>query len=182
MEEIIAIVVVAAVIFFGALISLGNERQRKAIDGLREQTVLWAMQDLRIKRTALERDVYVDDPLAWFSKTASKIVGSDLQLQVVEIFDNPSVLVCEASDGFCKLAFTPIHPSEIRRIHRQRQGRLSKFATRNLLLSLPRGASPHELSVLNSGILFDLELPLAWKGLTGQGIKQTEFLWIYEIG
>src|SRR6266498_49493 len=102
MEEIIAIVVVAAVIFFGALISLGNERQRKAIDGLREQTVLWAMQDLRIKRTALERDVYVDDPLAWFSKTASKIVGSDLQLQVVEIFDNPSVLVCEASDGFCK--------------------------------------------------------------------------------
>ncbi len=50
MEIILAIVVAAAVIFFGALISMGNERQRRAIDGLREQVVLWAVQDLKIKR------------------------------------------------------------------------------------------------------------------------------------
>jgi len=50
MEIILALVVAVAVIFFGALISAGNERQRKAIDGVREQIVLWAMQDLRIKR------------------------------------------------------------------------------------------------------------------------------------
>ena len=63
MEIILAIVVGVAVIFFGALISAGNERQRKAIDGLREQVVLWAMQDLRLKRERLARDVHVDDPL-----------------------------------------------------------------------------------------------------------------------
>ncbi len=59
MEIILAIVVAAAMIFFGALISIGNERQRKAIDALREQTELWAMQDLRIKRERLVREVRV---------------------------------------------------------------------------------------------------------------------------
>jgi hypothetical protein len=34
--------VIAAVLFFGALISVGNERQRKAIDGIREQASFWA--------------------------------------------------------------------------------------------------------------------------------------------
>ena len=37
MEIILAIVVASAVIFFGALISMGNERQRKSIDNLRDQ-------------------------------------------------------------------------------------------------------------------------------------------------
>ena len=64
MEIILAIVVGVAVIIFGALISMGNERQRKAIDSLREQVVLWAMQDLRIKREGLARDVHVEIRLA----------------------------------------------------------------------------------------------------------------------
>jgi len=74
MELVLAIVVVVAVIFFGALISMGNERQRKAIDELREQTALWAMQDLRIKRERLARDVRVDDPLSWLNKDCCQSV------------------------------------------------------------------------------------------------------------
>lgn len=53
MEMILALVVVIAVIIFGALISMGNERQRRALDGIREQTALWASQDLRLKREKL---------------------------------------------------------------------------------------------------------------------------------
>ena len=55
MDAVLAIFVLGAVIFFGALISAGNERQRKALDGIREQTALWAMQDLRLKREKLAR-------------------------------------------------------------------------------------------------------------------------------
>ena len=66
-EIILALVVAVAVIFFGALISAGNERQRKAIDALSEQVVFWAVQDLRIKRERLARDVRVDDPLRWLN-------------------------------------------------------------------------------------------------------------------
>lgn len=50
MEISLAIGVASAVIFFGALISMGNERQRRAIDGLREQVVLWAVKDLQTQR------------------------------------------------------------------------------------------------------------------------------------
>ena len=49
-DTIFAILVLGAVIFFGALLSIGNERQRKAIDGIREQASYWAEQDLRLKR------------------------------------------------------------------------------------------------------------------------------------
>ena len=36
-DVVIGVLVVGAVIFFGALISIGNERQRKAIDTLKRE-------------------------------------------------------------------------------------------------------------------------------------------------
>ena len=89
MEMVLALAVVVAVIIFGALISVGNERQRKAIDGLREQIVLWAMQDLRIKRERLAREVQVDDPLGWLNQVAAKACGHNLSLQVLEAARRP---------------------------------------------------------------------------------------------
>ena len=79
-EIILALVVAVAVIFFGALSSSGNERQRKAMDALREQVVFWAVQDLRIKRERLARDVRVDDPLRWLNNLTAKICGYDINL------------------------------------------------------------------------------------------------------
>jgi hypothetical protein len=37
----------------------------------------------------------------------------------------------------------------------------------------------HELSVLNAGSLFDIEVSLAWKALTGQEISASDRLWMY---
>ena len=181
MEMILAIVVVAAVILFGALISAGNERQRKAIDGLREQTALWAMQDLRIKRERLAREVRVDDPLDWLNAIATKVCGYDMNLQVVEAFDTPQTLVCTPAEGNSKIIFSPLLPNDLRQIRREKRSRLSQHAERNPLFSLPRNATCHELSVLNCGLLFDLELPLAWKGLTDQTLGQSNRVWMYMI-
>lgn len=180
MEIVLAIVVVAAVIFFGALISAGNERQRKAIDNLREQTALWAMQDLQIKRERLTRVVHVDDPLGWLNKIVTKACGYDINLQVVEVFDQPRALFCESRNGGGKVIFSPLSPVDIRHIKRGKINRLSQFAGRNPLLFLPRGLSIHELSVLNVGPMFDLELSLVWKELTGQNLELSNRLWIYE--
>ena len=55
MEYLIGTSVLLAVLLLGALISAANERQRKAIDGLREQVEAWAEQDIRIKREKLAR-------------------------------------------------------------------------------------------------------------------------------
>lgn len=180
MEIILAIVVATAVIFFGALISMGNERQRKAIDGLREQVVLWAVQDLKIKREHLVHSVQVPDPVEWLNKTASRVCGYDLKLQVLEVVEEPQSLICASGDGNVKAIFSPLSPVDIRRIKSGRQNRLSQFVDRNPLLFLPNSVNAYEISVLNAGHLFDLELSLAWKDLTGHSLAITNKLWMYE--
>ncbi|MBI3340106.1 MAG: hypothetical protein HY022_08250 [Chloroflexi bacterium] len=181
MEIILAVVVVAAVIFFGALISAGNERQRKAIDDLREQTLLWTIQDLRIKREKLAREVQVDDPLGWLNRVATKICGLDLGLQITESFNAPNALLCTSAINGAKVVLSPFSPNEINKMKRQKQARLSRFVDNNPLLSLPRKITTYEISVLNEGILFDLELSLAWRTLTGQDADHIDHLWIYMI-
>lgn len=181
MEIILAILVASAVIIFGALISMGNERQRRAIDNLCEQVVLWAMQDLRLKRERLAHDVKVDDPLGWLNKVATRVCGYDLNLLVVESVDNPRILICATGDGSGKVIFTSLAPGEIQAMKRAKHNRLSQYADRNPLLSLPRNATAFECSVLNNGILFDLELPIVWKGLTGSDVDGISSMWIYMI-
>ena len=180
MEIILAIVVAAAVILFGALISIGNERQRKAIDALREQTELWAVQDLRIKRERLVREVRVDDPLAWLNKVVTKVSSLVMNLQSVEYLEEANALLCMSGDHETRIFVSPFSPKEIQRIKRERQSRLSQFGKNNPLLFLSRTTIAYEFSVLNAGILFDLELQLAWKGLTGREIDQHERLWMYK--
>jgi hypothetical protein len=180
MEILLAIVVASAVIFFGALISMGNERQRRAIDDLREQVTLWAMQDLKIKREHLAQTVQVPDPLGWLNKTASKVCGYDLKLQVLEMFEEPQSLICAAGDGSIRIVFSPLSPTDIRRIKSGKQSRLSQFARHHPLFVLPKRVNVHELSILNEGHLFDLEFPLAWKALTHQNLERSNQLWMYE--
>lgn len=178
MEIILAIVVVSAVIFFGALISLGNERQRRAIESLREQTLLWAMQDLHIKRERLAREARVDDPLGWLNKVTTKACGYDLKLRVVQAFEEPQALSCTSGDS-SNIVISPLSPTEIARRKRERKSRLSQYTERNPLLSMPRNITTYEISVLNGGIFFDLELQLAWKVLAGPGAEQIDRLWLY---
>lgn len=180
MELILALIVVITVIIFGALISIGNHRQQEAIDGLREQVVLWATQDLRIKREKLAFEVKVDEPLSWFNNTVSKIFGCDLKLQLLESFDEPQSVICMSGEGAMKIVFSPLSPADIRNLKRSKHSRLAQFTNHNPLLSLPRDVKIYELSALNGGILFDMEISLAWKGLTGRRLKSTNRLWVYE--
>lgn len=180
MDAIFAILVLGAVIFFGALISAGNERQRKALDGIREQAAQWAMQDLRLKREKLAREVKVDDPLAWLNQVVAKVYGDDLGLTVTEVFDNPQALVCTAKDGR-KVVFSPVSLNEIRRLKREHKSKLSRVGSMHPLLELPRGVEQLEISILNSHILFEMELPMVWKKLAGLDIGGAERLSMYTI-
>ncbi len=179
MEIILAIVVVAAVIFFGALISMGNERQRKAIDSLREQFTLWAMQDLRIKRERLARDVQVDNPLGWLNCIVTNVYGYNLNLQFAESLDEPSTLICTSSNKSGRVVFTTLSPHIIRRFRKEKRNRLAQYGSQNPLLSPSNNIKTYEISSLNAGIMFDLELPLAWTGLTGQKIENVNRLWMH---
>ncbi len=180
MEIILAIVVASAVIFFGALISMGNERQRKEIDRLREQVVLWAVQDLKIKREQLAQTVQVPNPLDWLNKSASRICGYELNLQILEVIEDPQSLVCIPGGSSALVVFSPLSPNDLRRVKNYRKNRLSQLPRQNPLLHLPKNVTVHEMSVLNQGYLFDLELRLAWETLTGQNIEHFNSIWIYE--
>ncbi len=180
MELMLAIVVIAAVIFFGALISVGNERQRKALDELNESTKYWAMQDLQIKREQLARDVKIGDPKIWLNNLASKSFGYDLDLQFLECFDEPQSLVCTSTKSQSKFVFSPLSPAEVKRIRTNKHDRLGGSLTQNPLLNLPRNVKSHEFSVLNQGILFDQELTLVWRELTGQQLLSCARLWMFE--
>jgi len=87
------------------------------------------VQDLKIKREHLARTVRVPDPLGWLNKTASKVLGNDLKLLVLETFDEPRSLVCVAGDGGVKIIFSLLSPADIRRIESGKQNRLSQFTS-----------------------------------------------------
>ena len=143
MEIMLAIVVIGAVLFFGVLISAGNERQRRAIDALREQAELWAIQDLRLKRERLAREVRMDDPLGWLNRLAAKVCGRDLNLRVGQTFEEPSALLSIGERDTDRIVFSPLSPGDIRRLRRRGRNRLSKYAIENPLLHLPPNMTAH---------------------------------------
>jgi hypothetical protein len=178
MDAVFAILVLGAVIFFGAVISAGNEHQRKALEGIREQAAQWAMQDLRLKREKLVRELKVEDPVAWLNQVVAKVYGENLDLTVAEVFDNPKALVCTAKDSR-KVVFSPASPDDIRRLTAKQMGKLSRVTNFHPLLKFSRKVEYLKLSILNAGVLFDLELPVVWKLVTGQDELDTDSLWLY---
>lgn len=90
--------------------------------------------------------------------------------------------MCASINGDEKIIFSPSSPVAIHRMKSEKRNRLSQYADRNPLLALPRNFSVYEISVLNGGLLFDLELPIAWNALTGQNVDQMERIWVYRLG
>jgi hypothetical protein len=178
METILALVVVIAVIIFGALISVGNERQRKALDSIREQAALWASQDLRFKREKLAREVKVDDPVEWLNMVVTRAYGESADLTVTEFFDTPQTLVC-MDENSRRVVVSLASPGEIRRMRKERKNKLHRISNGHPLLNLPRKVEQVEISILNGGILFDLELPAAWEMLSGKTIMGVDKVWVF---
>lgn len=178
MEMVLALVVVIAVIIFGALISMGNERQRRALDDIREQTALWASQDLRLKREKLAREVKVDDPVKWLNMVVTRACGESLDFTVTEVFDTPQTLVC-MDENSQRVLVSLASPADIRRMKQERKSKLLGVSNDHPLFNLPQKVEQVNISILNGGILFDLELPEAWELLSGMKITGIDKVWVY---
>lgn len=180
LDTIFALSVMAAVILFGALLSAGNERQRRAIDGLRAQTSLWAEQDLRLKRARAMRDVRVPDPLAWLSGVAARILGTSPQVLAMNPWeqDGLKALLCPCQDGR-KLILTPVPPEKFVKAVQIGRSALAK-AEVSLLGDHPRRVPVHEMNIVTCGPFFDLEARLAWHAVTGAPLD-AERLYLFEV-
>ena len=177
----LAVVVVGAVIAFGALISVGNERQRRAIDALHQAYKQWAVQDLRLKRGTVSTQIRIEDLTAWLTKVISlgfgrKAIVMDYQLH------NAPVTTVEFHDAeagttvLCTLEPPDVLLPMLRKKRQVLRGELHS----NPLYLVGRKTTAVELSMLNAGAMFDVELPVVWNSLTGQ-VTESDTLWVYII-
>jgi len=182
MEIVLTITVVAAVVLVGLVISVGNERQRKALEGVRESLKEWAISDLKIKRALAEREIIVEKPFLWLDRKAGAMLGSVPGIQEnVKVIQHPKAIEVEKADGGL-LVFSPIAPRVFRKMcgnSRDRNGLLKEGL--NLLGKKPQTAEVYEFSALNAGIFFDVELNQVRKRLTGAGLE-ADRLWMYVVG
>jgi len=181
MDILLAIVVAIAVIFFGALISLGNERQRRAIDDLRDQVVQWAEQDLLLKRGKVAGEIQIDDPMRWLNTQIAKVLGDDLEFNIVQVIEKPSALLCESRNTNSKIAISPLTFQQIKGFLGRDRSRSSRIKDQNPLAAITRRTNSHKLSNLNCGALFDLELSVAWHRLADKKDNEINHLWVYII-
>ena len=137
------------------------------------------MQDLRLKRGTVQKAIEISDATHWLQSATSKTLGISVELSEPEFLSNPEAVVCLDAESGSVFAFSSCSPRELERSLRIKKKNALDVATRNpLSVKLNKKTSIFPMNILNSGILFDLELPIAWKQLTGQYVA-AEQLWLY---
>ncbi len=183
LEVVLAVSVLAAVVVVGVLISIGNERQRKAIEQLRDDVRNWALGDLEIKRETASRDIEIIDPLAWLNETARKATGSAWELRAIaKVLDNPEGIVVTASDGGY-LLFSPVQPSQVKKLLKTPLRRTKTGPLPSEFRMATRGRTNmeyYELSALTAGIFFDLEADRVWRMVADRPLNSNR-LWLYQF-
>jgi len=178
-DYLVALPVFAAVVVFGALIVIGNERQKRELARIREVEERWAEQDLRIKRGKLAMEIKIEDPTLWLNNATSKAMGVTVVLTAKEMLTNPDAVAFADSESGRKMIVTLLPPGHIAKLSKKRKtSKSSRLSAVHPLLPVHRGTEIIELNMLNAGLLLDLELPTAWQALTGQSTT-AERLWMY---
>jgi hypothetical protein len=180
-DLLLAIVVIGAVIAFGALISIGNERQRHAIDNLHHAYKQWAVQDLRLKRGVISSQIRIDDLTAWLTKTTSLAFGCQTDVIDCQVHNVPVATVefREAASG-ATVVFALESPQLLMPMLKKKHSAIRGNLGSNPLLRVGKKTPVVELSILNAGMMFDIELPVAWNKLTGQE-TQADVVWAYIV-
>jgi len=176
MDLVVFIIAMAAL---GLLITLGNERNRAAIERVNQTAQEWAMQDLRLKRGTAEKAIEIRDTTHWLQSAASKALGTSIKLSAPEFLSDPDALLCFEAETGSRFAFSSDSPRELQRnLRRKKKNALDGASVNPLAVKLKKRTNIIPMNILNAGILFDLELPIAWKQITGQHLS-SEQLWLY---
>ena len=184
LEVALAVSVLAAVIVVGVLISIGNERQRAAIEQLRSDIRQWALGDLEIKRETAVREIQIIDPLAWLRDVARRATGEAWELRnIAKVLDNPeAIVVADGNGGY--LMFSPARPAQVKKLLRgQGKTNYETGPLPSVFRMVTRGRKnleAHELSALNAGIFFDIEADRVWRMVTDRPLN-TNQLWLYDF-
>ena len=180
-DLLLSVVIIGAVIVFGALISVGNERQRLAIEALHQAYRQWAVQDLRLKRGVISSQIQIEDLPAWLTKTTSLAYGRKTNVMDCQSYTAPVAAVefREAESG-ATVVFALEAPHVLMPLLKQKRSAIRGNLDSNPLFRVGKKTPVVELSILNAGMMFDLELPVVWNSLTGQA-TQADVVWAYIV-
>jgi hypothetical protein len=185
LDTVIAIVVLLAVLLFGALMVAGNERQRKAIDGLNISYSRWAEHDLMLKRAAAAKTVRVEDPKAWLDNLATNIFGLPPKISSLSPWGagEAKAMLAICLDGR-KLVVTPILPASFRKMLKSRKQKGAAAAisrtTVGILGNYPGKVPCKELNIISAGTFFDIEAGQAWEKLFNEKLA-VDRLYMFEV-
>ena len=178
-DLLLAAVVVGAVVVFGALISVGNERQRRAIVALHRAYKQWATQDLRLKRGTVTAQTRIEDLTAWLTKSTSLALGRKTIVMDYQLHNTPvSTVEFHDAEGGNTIVCTLESPDTLIPILKKKRPALRGELRSNPVFRIGRKTPAIELSMLNAGSIFDIELPIVWNTLTGQ-VTESDTLWVY---
>lgn len=177
----LVVTVVAAVVIFGALISVGNERQRRAIDKLHTAYKQWAQQDLRIKRGVASAKIEISDTTAWLTNAASMAFGRKVTVRDFTIHKEPvpTIEFQDAETGETVVCVLEA-PSVLKGLLKQKEKVFKGELKSNPVFWVGKKTQYVEFSLLTAGSMFDLELPYVWDRLFG-GTVNAEVLWGYVV-
>ena len=179
-EIILAIAILFSLIVLGGLISIGNERQRKAIDRISEHAEAWAIEDLRLKRGQIEGNISIENPVGWLGAAASRALGRQVRLNFIEVLEHPIVISCLDESSGDAILFSLLSPKELRTLSKEKRSELSKRGANHPLFPWRKEIDSVEMNILNAGIRFDLELPAMWQEITKKRTNN-ERLWGYVL-
>ena len=185
LDTILAIVVLFAILLFGALMVAGNDRQRKAIDGLNTSYSRWAEHDLILKRAACAKTVQVEDPKAWLDNLATQVFGMSPKIISLTAWDagDAKAMLAICPEGH-NLVVTPILPAAFRKLitARKRNGASAAIArtTVGILGNRPGKVSCHELNIISAGTFFDVEAGQAWEKLFNEKLS-VDRLYMFDV-
>jgi hypothetical protein len=181
LDALVAMIIISPVVLIiGWVISIGNERQRKELARIRTIADQWAVEDLRMKRAKLSADVNVSDPKAWCNDLVARVLQFNPESTVEASLTKPDALVMYSAKQSRALAISPVSPENAqqftRRASKQDQ-QMASVSANNPLFPYPRNANVTELSPLNAGVTFDLEMEQVWKKLTKSSSAPVTPIW-----
>ena len=171
MDILIGTALLIAIVVLGALISAGNERQRKAIDGIREQAEAWTQEDILIKREKVGRTIQIESPLGWLEQMSAGVLGQAPGILSSTVWERDGMLaVVAVRNNGGRLVFTPV-PRErfLKTVRLKKSGALAQAET-SILGDKPDKTPYYDLSVVTGGMFFDIEAAQVWQALSGQSM------------
>ncbi|MCS7352351.1 MAG: hypothetical protein RMM10_12690 [Anaerolineae bacterium] len=164
-DVLLALLLIAGFALLGALITLGNVRQTRAIREVGEVLHEWAIRHIQLSRATAASAIRIEDPVAWFREMLARLElpapvareGGQIREATLLRQGEGWLLFRDAAGRLIFLHRPGVDPRPLERG--------SRFASPALPPGFLRRSRAMELSPVTTWGTFDLELAAAWKRL-----------------